>query len=281
MEHFYRGLRERGYEEGRNLVIERRQAGGRDDEYAALAADLVRLPVDVIVAGGPSATRAARAATSTIPIVMGTVDALEQGLIASLARPGGNITGWTLLSVESAEKQLFLLKQAIPQLSRVAVVANPRMPGHRSVVERVGEGAGKMGMRLTAVEVAGPEALEPAFAAMAKERIEAFFATPDPVVMDRAAPRLTELAARAKLPGMYQWRLYAQAGGLMSYGPSLADLVSTWAVTVDKILRGARPADLPVETPRRYELVLNMKAAQALAFTFPSALVVAADEVIR
>jgi putative ABC transport system substrate-binding protein len=281
MEHFYRGLRERGYEEGRNLVIERRQAGGRDDEYAALAADLVRLPVDVIVAGGPSATRAARAATSTIPIVMGTVDALEQGLIASLARPGGNVTGWTLLSVESAEKQLFLLKQAIPQLSRVAVVANPRMPGHRSVVERVGEGAGKMGMRLTPVEVASPEALEPAFAAMAKERIEAFFATPDPVVMDRAASRLTELAARAKLPGMYQWRLYAQAGGLMSYGPSLADLVSTWAVTVDKILRGAKPADLPVETPRRYELVLNMKAAQALAFTFPGALVVAADEVIR
>jgi putative ABC transport system substrate-binding protein len=280
MDHFFRALRERGYEEGRNIAIERRHAEGRDDRYAALAAELVAAPVDVLLAAGPSATRAARAATTSIPIVMGTVDAVEQGLITSLARPGGNVTGWTLLSVESAEKQLSLLKEAMPQLSRVAVVANPRMPGHRTVVESVGEGARKMGMRLTSVEVASPEALEPAFATLAKERIEGFFATPDPVVMDRVQAQVTSLAARAKLPGIYQWRSYAQAGGLMSYGPSLTDLIASWATTVDKILKGAKPADLPVETPRRYELVLNDRAAKELGFVFPAALRLAANEVL-
>jgi len=281
MDAFFKALRELGYVEGQNLLVERRYAEGQDDRYASLAAELARSRVDAILAAGPSAARAARDATATIPIVMGTVDAVEQGLIASLARPGGNVTGWTLLTIESAEKQLWLLKEAVPRLARVAVVANPRMPGHSRVVEALAAAAGKMGMRLTSVEIASVDALEPAFASMAKDRIEAFFAIPEPVVMDHAARRLAELAMRHRIPGTAEWRSYAHAGGLMSYGASLRDLVASWAPFVDKIFRGAKPADLPVETPRKYVLVLNQRVARELGFAFPGPLLLAADEVIN
>jgi putative ABC transport system substrate-binding protein len=277
---FYKAMADLGYAEGANLVIERRYAEGRDDRYAALAAELVGMPVDVLVAAGPSASRAARDASRTVPIVVGTIDPVEQGLIASLARPGGNVTGWTMLTVESAEKELSLLKEAMPRLSHVAVLANPRMPAHPGVVERLAEAARKMNARSTPVEVAGPESLATAFATMARDRVEAFVAIADPVVLDRGIQDVARLAIQHRLPGIYSWRSFADAGGLMSYGPSLPQLVASWATYVDKILKGAKPADIPVETPRKYELVLNRRVARELGFSFPAALLLAADAVI-
>ena len=281
MDLFYKGMRELGYVEGQNVVFERRFADGQDSRYAELAAELVAARVDVIIAAGPSATRAARAATSTIPIVMGTLDPVEQGLITSLSRPGGNVTGWALLTSESGQKQLALLKEAIPGLERAAVIANPRMPAHREVVDKLVAGARGIGVRLTSVEITAPEALEAAFAGMVRDRIQAFFVAPEPVVLDRSAAQIAALAARHRIPGMYQWRSYAEAGGLMSYGPSLKELVPLWAPYVDRLLKGAKPADLPVDTPRKYELVLNERAAKALGFTFPAAMRLAADDVIQ
>lgn len=277
---FYKGLADLGYVEGRNLVIERRHAEGRDEGYAALASELAKLPVDVIVAAGPSATRAASRASTTIPIVMGTVDPVEQGLIASLARPGGNLTGFAMLSVESGEKQLSLLKEAMPRLQRVAVVANPRMPAHGNVVAALAVASRKLDVQLASIEVASTDAISPAFASMARQKVEAFFVNPEPVVLDRSAKELSALASQHRLPGIYAWRSYVEAGGLMAYGPKLPDLIASWATYVDKILKGAKPADLPVETPRKYELVLNQRAARDLGFTFPASMLLAADSVI-
>ena len=276
---FIDGLKELGYEEGRNLVIERRFAGTSEEKLVELARELVKANVEIIVAAGPSATRAAGDATATVPIVMGTHDPVEQGLIASLAQPGGNITGWCVLSVETVQKQFSLLKEAMPKLARAAIAGNPRMAGYAYLSRQLGAHAQSLGLQLTRIDIPDAEAVVPAFATMRKERVEAFCVVADPQV-DMLAKQIVTQAADHRIPGVYIWRLYVLAGGLMSYGPSLPQMVRRWAFYVDKILRGARPADLPVETPRKYELVLNQRAAQALGFTFPSAFLLSADEVI-
>jgi putative ABC transport system substrate-binding protein len=280
MEHFFRGLRELGYVEGSNLTVERRYAEGRDDRYPALAAELVKLPVDVLLAAGPAATRAAKAATSTVPIVMGTVDPVEQGLIQSLARPGGNMTGWCLLSTEGAQKQLSILKEALPRALRVGVVATPTMVKHVNRTGELAKGARELGLTLAFVEIAGEEALEAAFAALRRERVDAFILVAEPS-LDRLADRIAALAARDKLPGMYSFRPYVVAGGLMAYGPSLRALVELWPAYVDRILKGANPGELPVQTPTKYELVVNQRVANELGVAFPAPLLLAADVVVR
>ena len=276
---FIEELRMLGYEEGRNLTIERRYAGTSEEMLDRLARELVKANVEVIVAAGPSATRAAREATSTIPIVMGTHDPVELGLIASLAQPGGNMTGWCVLSADTTQKQFSLLKEAMPKLARAAILSNPRMAGHGVLMGRLLEGERAVGLQLTRLDITDAASVAPAFTAIRKERIEAFFVVPDPQV-DSLARQIAAQAAEHRIPGMYTWRLYVRAGGLMSYGPSLPAMIRRWAFYVDKILKGARPADLPVETPRKYELILNQRAAQALGFTFPSALLLSADEVV-
>ena len=274
----YEGLRELGYVEGRNLIVERRFAPS-DDALEALARELVKLDVEVIVAGGPTATRAARAATSVVPIVMGTHDPVEQGLIASLAHPGGNVTGWCVLSVDTASKQFALLKEAVPRLARVGLIANPQMAAHATRMGHLSAAARELGLQVVPIEVSSREAVAAAFGAMRKERVEAFAVIPEPQ-LDLMSGEIARHAAEFRMPGMYTWKLYVSAGGLMSYGPSLPAMMRLWAPYVDKILRGARPGDLPVETPRKYELILNQRAAQALGFVFPSALLLSADEVI-
>jgi putative ABC transport system substrate-binding protein len=281
LEAFYQELRALGYVEGQNLVIERRYAEGDDERLPALAAELVQLQVAVLVAVGPSPSRAAHHATRTIPIVMGNHDPVEQGLIASFAHPGGNITGWSFLSVELGEKQLALLKEALPQLTRVAVVANPATPGHGLRIHHLTEAARALGLHLHALEVSSPDTLAQAFAAMTHTGVEAFFVLPEPTVIDGLRGQMVALAAQHRLPAMYHWQMYVEAGGLMSYGPSLPALMRRAAVYVDKLLKGAKPADLPVETPWKYELALNLKTAEALGLTIPPTLLVLADEVIK
>jgi putative ABC transport system substrate-binding protein len=277
---FFDGLKELGYVEGRNLVVERRFSDGNDAQLPALAADLVKQNVELIVAAGPPATFAAKAATSTVPIVMGVADPVQHGLIASLAKPGGNMTGWCILTAEGVQKQLALLKEAMPRVSRVGVVTTPsgvaelqRTPEFRRSVQ-------PLGLELVTVEVAGPEGLEQAFATMRRERVDAHVVLPEPR-MDQMRDKLAELAARQRLPGIYMWRFYADAGGLMSYGPNLRSLIALWPSYVDKILKGVPPGDIPVQTPTRYELVLNHRAGKAMGFTFPGPLVLAADAVIN
>jgi putative ABC transport system substrate-binding protein len=279
MDGFFQGMRELGYVQGRNLVVETRFGEGRDAALPALAAELVKLEVEVILAAGPAATSAAKRATSTVPIVMGTVDPVEQGLIASLSQPGGNMTGWCLLSTESAQKQLALFREAVPQAMRVGVVASPTMTRHITRAGELARGARALGVSLSFLEVPGPEALEPIFAAMRKERLDGFIVMAEPAI-DRLRDRLAALASQHRLPAMYYWRFYVDAGGLMSYGANLRDMVALWPGYVDKILKGARPGDIPVQTPTKYELVLNQKAARDMGFTFPGSLVIAADAVI-
>ncbi|MFO1315899.1 MAG: ABC transporter substrate-binding protein [Burkholderiales bacterium] len=272
MNQFYQGLRDLGYEEGRNLVVERRFGDGTQARLDALAVELAQQKVDVIVALGPASTRAAHAATTTVPIVMGTFDAVEQGLIASYGRPGGNITGWSVLSSESGKKQLALLKEAIPGITRVAVISNPSMPGHANLMRNLDQDARTLGLTLVRTDVANAAALPEAFAAMRRSRVDAFFLLAEPTVIDPLRAQIIALAAEQRLPAIYPWRMYADAGGLMSYGPSLPDLIRRHAYFVHRILGGARPADLPVETPDRYELVLNLGAAKALGISFPPSL---------
>ena len=210
---------------------------------------------------------------------MGTTDPVEQGLVASLAKPGGNMTGWCFLSTESAQKQLALLKEAIPKAARVCVLAGPALIGQVTHTGELSRGARALGLNVVLVELPGPEALEAAFATMKKERADAFIVVPEPAI-DRLRDRFAKLAARDRLPAMYVWRFYVDAGGLMSYGPNLRSMIALWPSYVDKILKGAKPGDLPVQTPTKFELVLNQKAAKEIGFTFPGSLLLAADAVI-
>jgi putative ABC transport system substrate-binding protein len=281
LEGFLRQLREYGYVEGRNLVLERRFADGHEDRLAPLAAELAQQKLDVIVAFGPSASRAAaRQATSTMPVVISTIDAVEQGLIASLGRPASNVTGMTIESTDSAGKQLALLKEAIPGISRVGIVANPAMPGYSSVVKSLDRGAAALGLRLVLVGVASDDALVAAFEEMKDARVDAFLVVAEPVI-DGLRARIAVLAAERRLPAMYPWRMYVDAGGLMSYGPSLPDLVSRLAYFVHRIITGTKPGDLPVELPSKFDLVLNLKAARDLGITFPPSLRQLAVETVQ
>jgi putative ABC transport system substrate-binding protein len=270
--------------EGQNIVIEYRAADSKIERYAGLATELVRLPVDLIVAPNTAAGRAARHATTTIPIVtivMG--DPVGDGLVASLGRPGGNLTGTTFLGPELAAKRLELLKEALPSVSRVAALLHPGVYAERTtsaMVQETEAAARTLGVHLLLVEVRGPDELDRAFATMISAHADALIVLPSPMLYTERR-RLVDLAARHRLPAMYQAREIVELGGLIAYGASIPELWRRAATYVDRILKGAKPADLPVEQPTKFELVINLKTAEALGLTIPPILLYQADKVIQ
>jgi putative ABC transport system substrate-binding protein len=275
------GLRELGYVAGENLVIEDRWAEGDLGRARAAAADLVRLNVGVIVTGGPQATGVAKEATTTIPIVMAVdYDPVGAGFIASLARPGGNTTGLSALNPELSGKRLGLLKEFIPRLARVAVLWNPSEPNADTYWRQTQMAARAMGVQPQSLEIRGARDLEGAVQAARRERANAFTVLTDPVTLYHRV-QLAELAAKNRLPAIYSERLFVEAGGLMSYGANDREMHRRAALFVDKILKGAKPSELPVEQPTTYELVINLKTAKALGLTIPPALLQRADQVIE
>jgi len=281
IEAFRRGLKELGYIEGKNIVIEERSAEGKADRLPGLAAELVRLPVDVIVAGGPAATGPAKAATSTIPIVMTTdSDPVASGFVASLARPGGNITGLSTLSPELSGKQLELLKEIVPKLSRVAVIGNSTEPGNAESLSTMQLAAGALATQLQFLEVRSPKDIENAVSAIKKERARALIALRN-VAISTHRKRFAELVAKSRLPAMYSIREFIDAGGHMFYGANLSDSWRRAATYVDKILKGTKPADLPVEQPKKFEFIINLKAAKQIGLTIPPNVLARADKVIK
>jgi putative ABC transport system substrate-binding protein len=280
-DNFRQGLRQFGYIQGQNIDIEYRSSQGRLDELAAAANDLVSGSVDIIVTSGSAAARAAQQATTTIPIVMIAIgDPVAAGLVQSLARPGGNITGNTLLGPEMTAKRVELFKQIIPSISRLAFLWNHNNPSHPAYLEKWRAMAPKLGVEPLFVEVSDIDQFEPAFEAMTRERCDALSVTADPFHLSHVG-RIIDFVAKARLPALYAAQENVVAGGLMSYGPSLADLYVRAAGYVHKILQGTKPADLPVEQPVKFELVINLKTASALGLTVPQMLLVTADEVIE
>ena len=279
---FRQGLRELGWVEGQNIVIDYRYAEDRVDRLPDLAAELVRLKVDLIVSWGTQGVTAAKNATETIPIVMIAVrDPVGTGLIASLARPGGNVTGVSgSAGLEMFAKQLELLKETVPKIRRVAILSNPANAYHQLAIREVNVAARSLGVQLQLLEARGPNEFDGAFAAMAKERVGALLVLSD-AMLNSHRTRLADLAARSRLPAAYGVRESVEAGGLMSYGPSFLDLFRQAATYVDKILKGAKPAELPVERPNKIELVINLKAAKALGLEVPPLLIAQADELIE
>jgi putative tryptophan/tyrosine transport system substrate-binding protein len=282
-EAFRQGLRELGYVEGQNVVIEDRYAEGSQERLRDLAAELVRLQVDVIVAEGAAAIRAAQHATRTIPIVMAaTADPVGQGFVASLAHPGGNITGLSFLSAELPGKRLELLKETVPQSTRIAVLINAAHPYSGSVMHNLTEAARVLGLQLHLVEVRSVDELDTAFAAMTRAGADAVLVIEDALLLNSERGQVVaDLATQSQLPMMYSWREWVVAGCLMSYGPSRPDVLRRAATYVDKLLKGAKPADLPVEQSTKFELIINLKTAKALGITMPPSLLVLADEVIQ
>ena len=277
------GLRALGYVEGKNIVIEWRYEEGKADRQPppGLAAEVVRLKVDVIVTAGPLVTRAAKEATSTIPIVMGQdTDPVGNGFVASLARPGGNITGLATFAPEISGKQLELLKETVPKLTRVAVLGNASRPGSPQALREINVAADGFGVKVQYLEVREPKDIETAFRVAGKGRAEAVLAMGGGVLNSLRA-QIVELAAKSRLPAIYFFREFVEDGGLMSYGVSLTDLDRRAAVYVDKILKGAKPADLPVEQPTKFEFIINLKTAKQIGLTIPPNLLVRADKVIR
>ena len=279
---FDEGLRELGYVEGRNIVVERRFAWGKQERLPGLAVELVRLNVDVIVTGGNPVIAAVKQATATIPIVMGASrDPVGAGFIASLARPGGNITGLTNdTGLEIVGKYLELLKEAVPDASRVALLLNPLPPGAANYRKAVESAAKNLGLRLQVVEARGRDEFEGAFAAMVRERADGVVVQSDPIFFT-ARKQIVDLAAKNRLPAVYHAREVVEIGGLMSYGGSLDYQFRRAAVYVDKILKGAKPADLAVEQSAKIELVVNLKTAKALGLKIPQNLLLRADRVIE
>jgi putative tryptophan/tyrosine transport system substrate-binding protein len=281
LEAFRQGLRGLGYVEGQNIVMEYRYARGQDALLPDLAAELVRLNVDVILTWGVVAARVAKQATATIPIVNGSMsDPVATGLVSSLARPGGNLTGLTSISAELSGKRVELVKEIVPGLSRLAVLSTAN-PTARLVVTETEVAARLLGIALQAVEVHGPDDFDSAFSAMARERAGALIVAGDLLFAHPNLRRLVDLAAQHRLPAIYSQKDYVEAGGLMSYAPNRRDLFRRAATYVDKILKGAKPGDLPVERPTKFELVINLKAAKALGLTISPTLLFQADEVIK
>jgi putative ABC transport system substrate-binding protein len=280
---FREGLRDLGYVEGQNLVVEYRSAEGRIERFPDLARELVRLNVDLIIAGATPTARGARQATTTIPIVAFAMgDPVGDGLVESLARPGGNVTGSTFLGPQLVPKRLELLKTLLPRASRIAVLWHPGAFSERTMNEMWKEtdaAAHTLGVHLQRVEVRSAAELDGAFSRMIAERADALLVFPSTLLFNERA-RLVALAARHRLPAMFNAREFVERGGLIGYGASLAALIRRSAVYVDKILKGARPADLPVEQPTKFELTINLKTAKALGLTVPPALLVRADRVI-
>ena len=283
-EAFRQGLRDLGYVEGRNVVIEYRDAEGKVERLPALAAELVALKVDVIVAPGPPHALAAKRVTRTIPIVFATAaDAVGSGLVTSLARPGGNVTGLSFAGSELVGKCLELLKEAVPGVSRVAVLWQPGYQNERTekdLLKGAEVAARALGVRLQVVEARGPADFDRAFSDMTRARAGALTVLASSTFLNERR-RLVDLAAKNHLPAVYVSRDFVDAGGLMSYGPNLPDLLRRAATYVDKILKGAKPADLPVEQPTKFELVINLKTAKVIGLTIPPSLLQRADQVIE
>ena len=281
-EAFRQRLHELGRVEGQNIVIDYRFAGGEFDRLPDLAAELVRLNVNIIVAAATPSSVAAKKATDTVPIVMiAAGDPVGVGLIKSLARPGGNVTGLSFsVGMETFGKGLELLKEAVPHARRVAVLSNPSNPNQPLAISGISSAAKSLGVELQLLEARDGNQFGGAFEAIAKERASALLVVPDTIyIINRK--RLADLAAASRLPVAYGYKEHVEAGGLISYGPSLSDLWRRAAIFVDKILRGAKPADLPVEQPTKFELVINLKTAKALSLTIPPTLLARADEVIE
>jgi len=275
------GLRDLGYVEGKSIALEERSSQGRNERLSDLASGLVRLNVNIIVTWGTPATLAAKQATKTIPIVIaGAGDPVRSGLVSSLAHPGGNVTGLTVLGPGLAAKRLELLKEAVPNMSRVAFLWNPANPDQKSSFNEVQAGARAVGVTLQSLEARSREELEQALAMMKQSRPAALLMTADGV-HQRYIGRIVAFTAETRLPAMYQLKEAVDRGGLMSYGASLPDLGRRAASYVDKILKGAKPADLPVEQPTRFELVINLKTAKALGLTIPQTLLLRADHIIE
>jgi putative ABC transport system substrate-binding protein len=280
VEVFRQSLRELGYVEGQTIVLELRWAEGRLERIPELVAELVGLKVDVLVAVTTPAALAAKNATQTIPIVMVAGDPVGLGLVASLARPGGNVTGLSYFTEAIIGKRLQLLKELVPGLARVGVLKNPMEPGHPTYWKETEVAAQGLGVALEALEVRGPEDFEAAFATFKQRNAQALLAFDDGLTYTYRS-RITALAASNRLPAMYGRRVFPDAGGLMSYGPSDVFLFRRFAAFVDKILKGAKPADLPVEQSTKFELVINVRVAKALGLTVPPSLLAIADDVIE
>ena len=282
IEAFRQGLRELGYVEGKNIFIEWRSAEGNADRLPSLAAELVRLKVDIIVTNGPYSTRAAKAATVTIPIVMAAVgDPVGDGIVASLARPGGNITGLSSVAPELSGKRLELLKEIVPKLSRVAVFGSSTSPNTAGALREVELAAGALKVKLQYLDVLSPKDIETAFRAAVKGRADAMLWQVAAGVANAHRTQILELAVKSRLPAIYASQRTVEAGGLMSYGVKDLDLDRRAATYVDKILKGAKPADLPVEQPTKFELIINLKAAKQIGLRIPPNVLVRADKVIR
>jgi putative ABC transport system substrate-binding protein len=281
IEAFRQGLRELGYIEGKNIVIEWRYGDGKRDRLPALAAELVGLKVDIIVSAGPTLTRVLKEATTTIPIVMGfDTDPVGTGLVAGLARPGGNITGLSVLSPELGGKRLELLKEIVPKLSRVAVLGSSTLPGNAQTLSETELAAGALGVKLQYFDVLSPKDMEAAFRRAVNGRADAVLALGNSV-LNAHRTQVADLAVKSRLPTMYYAAEFVEAGGLMFYGVDFADLYRRAATYVDKILKGAKPADLPVEQPTKFEFIINLKTAKQIGLTIPPNVLARADRVIR
>jgi putative ABC transport system substrate-binding protein len=282
VEGFLQGLREHGYVEGKNIVIEYRFSEDKNERLPSLAAELVNLKVELIVASGTPASFAAKEATSTIPIVMGGLAAnpVETGVIASLARPGGNITGMTIMSSQLGGKRLELLKEIVPSLARVAVFWNPPNPAYGPILRELEEAAPTLGLKLQRLEVRVPGDFEGAFKAATSQRAGALIAPGDPLLAN-GRKVIADLALKYRLPATMDIKEFVEAGGLLSLGPDLVDSYRLAASHVDKILKGAKPADLPMEQPSKFDLFVNLKTARILGLTIPQSVLLQATQVIR
>ena len=281
MDAFRQGLRELGYIDGKNIVMEYRWAEGKTERLPDLAAELVRLKVDVIVTGGPAVNRSAKEATATIPIVLAfDNDPVGNGFAASLARPGGNITGLSTLAPEISGKQLELLKEIVPKLSRVAVFGNSIQPGNPQALKETELAAAAYKVKLQYLDIRSPEDIETAFREASKGRANAVLVLGN-VIVTSHPKQFTELAAKNRLPAMYWSPEFVEAGGLMTYSVSITDLFRRTATYVDKILKGVKPTDLPVEQPKKFEFIINLKAAKQIGLTIPPEVLARADRVIR
>ena len=277
---FLQGLSETGYVDGKNVAIEHRWAEGDYDRLAALAADLVRRKVDVIAALGIPSALAAKSATSTIPIVFSVGDAVERGLVTSLARPGGNLTGVSLLNVELTPKRLELISELVPQAGVIALLVNPNNPNTERTIRDMEEAARAKGVQLNILKAGTESEIDAAFAALVQLPAGALVVVGDPLFINRRE-QLVALASRHAVPAIYAFREYAAAGGLISYGTSFTAAYRQLGIYAGKILKGAKPADLPVQQPTSFELVVNLKTAEALGLTVPPSILARADEVIE
>jgi putative ABC transport system substrate-binding protein len=281
LQHFRQGLRDAGYTEGHHVVIEWRSAKGDYDRVPQLVTDLVQSKVEVIVVDSTVAAQAAKRATSTIPIVMAlVVDPVGSGLVNSLAHPGGNVTGLSMMSTELNSKRLQLIKEAIPRLDRLGVLWNPDHPYHAKLADGLKAIAPAMSLRLIFIEARTPEQFEPAFSELNRAQAQALYVVEDPVFFSHRASFL-RLASNARMPTIHELRRWPEHGSLMTYGPDLSDLFRRAALYVDRIFKGAKPTDLPVEQPTKFEFVLNLKTAKALGLDIPPTLLTSADEVIE